>query len=176
MRRRVAAWASVAPLLGVVACANVWGFQDSTASDGGPPDATSMSDTYVAVSEAGGGDAEADAAEEEGDSAPAVGDDARTEGEAGKAGDGGGVSREGGPGDGGDAGDGAVSAVVAACEAACMGCCDAQGLCHTTPSTTVCGPSGTECQNCSAHKCAITETPCCATSGCGCATLSLICN
>jgi hypothetical protein len=176
VRSRAAAWVFIAPLLGVAACADVWGFQDLTASDGGPPDATSMNDARSGAPESGAGDAEADAAEEEGDSGQEVGEDARSDGEAGKAGDSGGVSREGGLSDGGDGGDGAA---VIACEGVCMGCCDAQGICHTTTSTTVCGASGTACQDCTtpAHKCTVIgESPCCGTSGCGCAALGIICN
>lgn len=172
MRGR-AAWAFIAPLLGVAACANVWGFQDLTASDGGPPDATSMTDAPVAAQEAGAGDAEADAADQEGDSHVA-GEDARSDGPIGDAGDGGGVSREGGPADGGNAGD---SAAVALCETICtMGCCDSQGICHSTTTTKVCGPAGTACQDCSTHTCSVlTETPCCGTSGCACQSI-LGCN
>jgi hypothetical protein len=158
--RRTPFWASALPLLGVVACADVWNFSDL--EEGGPPDASTGGDVVERAES--GADATPDGAEEAGDSSREL-PDAREEGEAGEAG----LSpREGGVGDGGDDG-----ASAAACKLHCaMGCCDSDGSCRTGNATAYCGTNGDACQAC--PSCG--TGPCCTSNkACGCL-LALICN
>jgi hypothetical protein len=162
-------WVIVPPLFGVVACANVWGFDDLTlAQDGGPSDATMASDDQATDSEGGGDDGSTDGAVENHDSDADAGD-ARIYGDGGEAG----PIIDAGARDAG--GDGAA----ATCEMICQGCCDSNNQCVVMMSPTACGMGGQACADCSKT---VTCTPlvsvqCCGamTGQCGCATAGL-CN
>ena len=161
-------WAVVAPLLGAVACANVWGFDDLTlAQDGGPPDATTPGDEQILPSEGGGGgDAEADALDERDSGGDAA--DARIHGDAGE--DGSRISDTG-------ARDARDDGAAAACKALCSTCCDSTNHC-VPEGTGSCGIGGGTCVDCvDAMPCATLSTSCCGpmTGQCGCAGLGLFC-
>ena len=174
MTRRAPAWVVVAPLLGVVACANIWGFEDLTLSppDAALQDATMPSDAPGTVSEAGG-DAEVDAFAE-GDVFGGDAADARVYGE-------GGMGDGGHPGEGGakDAGD---DAAIPYCKANCpMGCCDSTGHCVTILSPRACGTAGATCVDCTtttgATCTAVTPACCGSTTGqCGCSLATVGCS
>ncbi len=163
--RRTPFWIAALPLpglLGVVACANVWGFSDLTEGgvDTGAQDATTPE----------AADEEADTGSDgllPGDDSAAA-PDVRAEDAASEAGEGGPSPREAGAGDGGN--DGAAAAM---CKSICSsGCCDAQGMCRTTLSAAYCGANGDPCQACGS----CTLGACCTSSGtCGCTVLAL-CN
>jgi len=161
----VAVAAALAPLFGLVACADLWGFDDLTrATDGGPQDATTADDGS-AVGLEGGSDAEADGANEMADaSADATNGRSEDGGSRGEAG-----VRDAGAPDAGD--DGAA----AGCRTACpSGCCDAMNHCQQT-SQTACGTGGAACVDCTADASCnpLVQVACCgATTGqCGCAAL-----
>jgi hypothetical protein len=149
-------WVACGLLLGVAACADVWGFKDLTLGDGGAQDATTLSDAPNSGSE-GGEDAEVDSGQgaDSGDGAA----DARAEGEGGE---GGSAAHEGGAA---DAGDGGVTA--ADCMSICTsGCCNSSNIC-VTASATACGPPGQQCVDCPTASC--TLGACCTSAGqCGC--------
>ncbi len=163
--RRLAA----APLLGVVACASIWGFQDLTAgSDGGSNDATTGSDAQDDRSESAL-DAAADAPGEDEDAAFS---DAQSDARSPDGGEGGAMSREGGARDAGDAGD--DGAAAATCRSICpTGCCDSNNYCQGGSATTVCGSGGAACQSCAG--CSALQTACCSDGGCICRLLSIGC-
>jgi hypothetical protein len=157
---------TVLPLLGVVACADVWGFSDLTEGpDAVARDSPTAGDSPVSAFEAGG-DAEADVFALGADSGSDAAD-ARSYGEGGE--EEGVRPAEGGAKDAGD--DGAA----ATCKATCSGCCNSANHCVAPPTATACGNGGEACVDCPACTLA---TPCCgANSGkCGCATAGLLCN
>jgi hypothetical protein len=176
---RARAWVAIAPLLGVAACANVWGFDDLTlALDGGSRDATTASDALVGAADSGG-DAEVDAGDDGYDSvdagdssyasdAPAV-SDAPSYGEGGEG---------GGPNDGAVKDAGGDGAAAAACKKICpMGCCDPAGRCLGGTATSACGTGGNACEACPASACTL-ASPCCGATSqqCGCATADILCS
>jgi hypothetical protein len=163
-------WVLVAPLLGVVACANVWGFDDLTlAQDGGTSDATTPSDDQATISEGGGG--------EDGEADGTAGDDA-FRGDAADAADGRGEGGEGGSIRAGDAGDGGDAGLLTAyCAGHCAGCCDSNGQCVNKVTITACGMGGAMCVDCPACS-GLGASPCCGTTTgqCGCLTVGLLCS
>jgi hypothetical protein len=165
----VAVAATLAPLFGLVACADLWGFDDLTlATDGGPQDGTTADDAPAVGPE--GSDAEADGANEMAD-ASVDATNVRSE-DGGSRGDAG--VRDAGAPDAGD--DGAA----AGCRAACpTGCCDAMNHCQPM-SQTACGTGGAACVDCTADASCMVLAPvaCCgATTGqCGCAAPLLACS
>ena len=74
--------------------------------------------------------------------------------------------------------DAPSEAAPSLCSMICQGCCDANGQCHTTSTTDVCGKHGEQCEDCSMKSCPLTELGCCKTGGgCGCAVGGLVgCN
>jgi hypothetical protein len=88
------------------------------------------------------------------------------------------VSDDSGPAsEGGDEAGGGDSGGPSLCSMICMGCCDTIGKCRTGNTTALCGASGASCEDCSTRKCALTESPCCGTKGCGCAVAGILgCN
>lgn len=159
---------SVLPLLGVVACADVWGFSDLTGgSDALAPDAAMTQEGAVDGTE-GGMESGPDSAQEEDEPSGDL-PDAREEREVGEAGEGGMTVRDGAPVDGGND--------AAACKAICtMGCCDSQGLCWPGTATAHCGTNGNACEACSGAGCTL-ATGCCTTKqACGCQLTPLVCN
>jgi hypothetical protein len=158
---RLAPHVAVAPLIGLIACANVWGFQDlTTESDGGLPEAAAP------TSDAPGDDAESsrDAAQEaSGEPEDSAFLDARDDA---RSRDAGAPKADGGANDGGD--DGAA----AACRGICVtGCCDSNNICQAGTSTSACGSGGVACEACS---CKALQLTCCVRGGCACET-SLAC-
>jgi hypothetical protein len=152
-------------LVAVVACANVWGFEDLTVApaDGAP--ATAVKDGGQDGEDATGAPGD-DATETDAglDSSALQGADAETDG----------AGRDSGLGGSKDAAsDGAANdgAAVARCQAICTsGCCDAQGICQGGTATSVCGAGGAACVNCSkTQSCPLPGIGACCTSGaCGC--------
>jgi hypothetical protein len=165
--RRAPGWVACGLLLGVAACADVWGFKDLTLGDGGAQDATTVSDAPNPGSE-GGEDAEADSGQgaDSGDGAADAADaaDARSE-----IGDGGPIADTGAR----DAGDDGASA---ACMSICMTCCDSTNKCVKTSTVSACGMNGSACMVC--PSCGLGSTTCCGTTSgqCGCAAAGLLCN
>jgi hypothetical protein len=159
---RVTPRIAVVPILGLLACAKVWGFQDLTEGpDGGSPDATTASDAQDDRSESAL-DAAVDAPGEEEDSASA---DALPDVRRPDGGEGGAAIAEGGVGDAGD--DGAA----AFCRSICGGCCDANNHCAGGDTTAACGTDGAACQTCS---CTALQITCCVKGACKCE-VSLTC-
>jgi hypothetical protein len=157
-----------APILGMVACANVWGFQDLTAGpDADVRDATTESQP----------DDEGQAAIDAAVDAPPAGDDsasfdAQGDARSPDAGEGGVVIREGGVRDAGDAGDDGGAA--AECRRICTsGCCDSNNYCQQGTATAACGSAGATCQSCGA--CPALQTACCTGGACVCKLLSIGC-
>ncbi len=144
--------------LAMPGCASVLGLQDLTGSDAGA-DATDDGARQ-------GVDAEAEASVD-------AGPDASLTTEAPDAGDASAVL------DAADASDApSEPPVVLMCLATCQGgCCDTSGNCHTTLSTTYCGPTSGLCTGCT-NTCAVSEAPCCTAAGkCGCAVGGIVdCN
>ena len=146
----------------MVACANVWGFQDlREGPDGGASDATT-----------GGGDDRDEADGRIADDAPEPQDSAEVDAqrdapgtEAGEAG----PIGEGGPLDA--ASDGPTAAD---CQEHCPnGCCDSNNMCHPATSNTVCGTQGSACVNCKVTMpCGALQASCCASGGCVCAAIA----
>ncbi len=155
----------IGALLGLAGCADVWGMKDLSQGDGGP-DATADGNAAE-----GGDDGESDGSGDEGivESGGEAGDAIALDGES-----------EAGPGDAA-MGDGGNDAAIAMCQTICptTGCCDAQGLCHTSTmlGPTVCGSGGNLCQDCKATMSCSVLVPnaCCITSTgkCGCETALL---
>jgi len=164
--RRPPAWIALTPLLGVVACANVWGFDDLTSRDGGPQDATTRVDAFAPPVESGpdaADDGVGDVADSSGDASDAMGT-----GEGGEGGESDATAREGGPGDAGNDG-----ATAAECKASCQtGCCDANNHCQAGSTPSICGSSGGACQDCSSHSCGTLQATCCVSGACACEPLT----
>ena len=158
---------AIAPLVGIVACANIWGFDDLTLGpDSGSEDATTSNAPEA------GGDAEADAVGVRNDSGGEAAD-AHVSGEDGEAGEAeAAAAREAGARDAG--GDGAAAAQ---CKAICKtGCCDSSGFCQAGTLASACGGGGAACATCSGP-CPLGPPCCVATSKqCGCTTATLLCN
>jgi hypothetical protein len=165
---------TVLPLVGVVACADVWGFSDLTeAPDAVARDATAAEEAAVGGAE-GGTDSGPDGSLE-GDGPSGERPDAQDEtGEAGKAGEAGRIP-EGGTKDAPD--DGAI----AYCKANCLaGCCDSAGNCLTALSPRACGTAGATCVDCTTTETTCTAlTPACCgstTRQCGCSLATVGCS
>ena len=160
---------TVLPLLGVVACADVWGFSDLTeAPDAVARDATTAEEAAVGGAEGGTDSGPDGSLEEDGPSGELP--DAREEREVGEADVG---IREGGARDGGDDG-----AAATKCKPMCpMGCCDSQGICHTGNTTASCGTNGNACEACSGTGCTALTSACCTSKqACGCMLTVILCN
>jgi hypothetical protein len=151
---------SVWPLLGVVACADVWGFSDLTASDAAAPDAATPQEAAVDGTE-GGMDSGPDSAQREDESSADL-PDAREERDLGEAGEGGMTVRESGSEDGGDA---AADCNRTNCP---TGCCDSLGKCWPTSTTAHCGTNGNACEACTASACTLASACCTSKGTCGC--------
>lgn len=143
------------------ACAQVWNLQTLTAGDGGADGSDQDGDL----------DAEADGAV--GDDGASTEDANGADGASPDASDA--MALSDGATDAGDAA--AVLPDVAMCLATCTGCCDTNGDCHTSLSTTYCGAKGKMCGGCT-NTCSIADAPCCTSAGaCGCAVGGLVgCN
>jgi hypothetical protein len=153
----------------VLACANIFGFDDLTLN----PDASTAPPAPDGGKGGGGDDAVADAETESstpGDDAPETDDtgldsseplfDATPDGNVVGDAD---TSRDA-AGTRSDAGDGGL---MAACMLICSGCCDSNAHCQGGSTTAVCGTGGQLCSKC--PSCGGVDTVCCTKGVCGCA-------
>jgi hypothetical protein len=188
MVRTARAWPVAIAVLGLAACADIWGFHDvsgvstdaasfQVGESGSRDDAmTSSSDAAGAEDDGSFDGTVADGATDAGPAGDGSGD-ATTSAEA----DGDAIATEAGIAEAGGPSD-ALDEAVIACQAICSGCCDSTGHCQPGTQTGVCGANGALCEDCPDTPCNFVSTACCKgnTSGgggtCGCATAALICN
>lgn len=167
---------SAVPVIGLVACANIWGFSDLGIGQGGPADATASAvqpDVAVA-SDASAFEASEDDSEASSDDSPVTeGADSALDAAEPDA------AEASTPPDAGGGGktDASDAAPPVTCASICTGCCDIHGDCQAGTATAVCGIAGAACADCTMHSCSgLLSTGCCAShQACGC-TVALICN
>jgi hypothetical protein len=174
-------WGVAIAMLGLAACADIWGFHDVSGLPDGAPFEVGESGSTMMPSDATGTEDDgslggADGTTDAGPASDGSGDattSAEPDGDATIPETG--LVEAGGPSD-------ALDEAVIACQAICSGCCDSTGHCQPGTQMGSCGTNGALCEDCPSSPCNFVSTPCCKanTSGgggtCGCATAAVICN